>query len=104
MKSRIGSMILFVGVVVIGVFTIKHFWKASANDAPPMPATSGEIGPTGTLQLTSEKTAAAGIRVVPVSKRALKLTRAVPGRIQYDDTRHVAVKAATAGALEYMRI
>ncbi len=53
----------------------------------------------GVVQLPAEKVAAAGIHSETVGQRPLRMTRTVPGRIQYDDTRHIAVKAATAGTL-----
>ena len=99
MKSRIGSILLFLCVVAIGGYTLHHFWKSGAVEEPEQTASPQGGGPTGTLQLPAEKIAAAGIRTVPITKRAMKQTRTVPGHIQYDDTRHVAVKAATAGAL-----
>lgn len=99
MKSRMWSIALFVGVAVSGAVAFQLLGKGGAPEvSTPAPAAE-EAGHTGTLHLPAEKIAAAGIHTSPVAKRSLKLTRTVPGRIQYDDTRHISVKAATEGAL-----
>ncbi len=99
MKSRIASSLLFVCVVVVGLLTVQHFWKR--DRAPESSQANSPEGSrtSGTLQLPPEKIAAAGIHTVAISKKSMQLTRTVPGHVRYDDTRHVAVKAATAGAL-----
>ena len=100
MKSRIWSVLLFLCVVAVGFGTVGYFWTHSGDEEPPLNTSPAEDSlPPGSVRLPAEKIAEAGIHTVPVGKKSLKLTRTVPGRIQYDDTRHIAVKAATAGAL-----
>jgi len=52
-----------------------------------------------TVLLPPEKATVARIETQPAERRALGRTISVPGRIQYDDTRHIQVRAATAGVL-----
>lgn len=100
MKSRIWSVLLFLGVVTLGIFSVGYFWTHPGDEVAQLDNEPTKVAlPAGSIQLPAEKIAAAGIHAVPVGQRPLRLTRTVPGRIQYDDTRHIAVKAATAGAL-----
>lgn len=105
MKSRIWSALLFTCVLLIGSATLWHFWRAkSAPSAEASVAKPAEESPQGTVELSAEKIAVVGIHTVPVEKRSLRSTRSVPGRIQYDDTRHVALKAATTGSLTEVKV
>ncbi|MFN9826640.1 MAG: efflux RND transporter periplasmic adaptor subunit [Planctomyces sp.] len=49
------------------------------------------------VRLTPEKTAAAGFSMATAVSQSLQHEHLVPGRIQYDDRRHVVVRSATAG-------
>jgi len=105
MKSRLWSTLLFVSVLAIGMASVWYFWNSKATSpAEAAVATPGETGPTGMVELTAEKITAAAIQASPIQKHPIRLTRTVPGRIQYDDTRHISVKAATAGALIEVRV
>ena len=99
MKSRLWSIAIFGFVVLIGAATVQYFGKRGTPEVSALEDAAEVAGHIGVVQLPTEKIAAAGIHTVSVEKRSLKLTRTVPGRIQYDDTRHISVKAATAGAL-----
>lgn len=72
---------------------------AQSNAAPgDQPARDTEEKRT-TVLLPPEKAAVARIETKPAERRPLGRTITVPGRIQYDDTRHIQVRAATAGVL-----
>ena len=98
MKARLGSALLFVCVLVIGGWAIYSISTLPPAAVPEAQATAAPLE-AGVVQLPVEKVEAAGIHSVTVGSRPLRMTRTVPGRIQYDDTRHIAVKAATAGTL-----
>jgi cobalt-zinc-cadmium efflux system membrane fusion protein len=51
------------------------------------------------VELTSARLAAAGLRLAPVERRRLQAVRRVPGRIQYDESSHIAVRAPAEGVL-----
>lgn len=104
MKARLGSALLFLSVLAIGGWTVHYFWKSSTPVELEASAGAAEPTATGIIDLPPEKSQAAGIHSTTVEKRALRLTRTVPGRIQYDDTRHIAVKAATAGSLIEVKV
>ena len=105
MKSRIWSALLFLCVLLIGSAAVWHFWNAkSAPSAEAAVASTAEETPLGIVELSPEKIEAAGIHAVPVEKHSIRLTRTVPGRIQYDDTRHVSLKAATTGSLTEVKV
>lgn len=98
MKARLGSALVFLAVLVIGGWAI---YTISNQPAAALPEAEASAAPleAGVVQLPIEKVEAAGIHSLTVGSRPLRMTRTVPGRIQYDDTRHIAVKAATAGTL-----
>lgn len=105
MKSRIWSALLFIVMFIVGSAAVWHFWTAkSVPSAEASVAAAEEPKATGEVQMTPEKMEAAGIHAVPVQKQSVRLTRSVPGRIQYDDTRHVSLKAATTGALIEVKV
>lgn len=65
------------------------------NAAPP----SAETGRPNFVTLSDEKLAIAGIEVAEVTQRELNPHRMVPGRIDYDATRHVEIKAPFDGLI-----
>lgn len=61
---------------------------------------SEESGPElGVVELTPEKLAVMTLKRVPVETKEVRPTSEVPGRIRYDDRRHIEVSAATDGVL-----
>lgn len=54
--------------------------------------------------LSPEKQRAAGIRLAEVVEQSLQALATVPGRVQYDDSRHIAIKVSTAGILKEIRV
>jgi len=60
--------------------------------------------PRSRVSLTELKWAAAQIVVAPIERRTLQPTRTVPGRIDYNGTRHVAVKSPFDGVVRKMAV
>ena len=58
----------------------------------------------GQVHLPHEKLLAAGIETTPAQRRPMRPYRTVPGRIQYDNRRHVDVKAAAAGSISGIEV
>ena len=56
------------------------------------------------VSLTDAKWRAARIVVAPVERRTLQPTRTVPGRIDYNATRHVVVKSPVEGLVRQMSV
>lgn len=98
---------LVCGVVVIagGVWFAWSRGFAASGAAASVAVTSPVDGGTEAeaqvqlrqVQLTPEKTAAAGFAMATAVSQPLQHDHQVPGRIQYDDRRHVVVRSATAG-------
>ncbi|QDS97173.1 efflux RND transporter periplasmic adaptor subunit [Adhaeretor mobilis] len=63
------------------------------------PEESSLVEPTSIVRLSEAKQQVAAIQVKRVERGDLSLTRMLPARFAYDDTRHVAVRAATDGVL-----
>lgn len=60
--------------------------------------------PKSHVSLTEAKWVAARIVIAPVERRKLQPTRTVPGRIDYNGTRHVAVKSPVDGLVRKMAV
>ncbi|MEZ6065805.1 MAG: efflux RND transporter periplasmic adaptor subunit [Planctomycetaceae bacterium] len=56
------------------------------------------------LAMTREKLSVLDLRVQPVERRTLQQVVTAPGRLAYDDRRHVEVKSATSGVLVDIRV
>ena len=103
MKSRI----IIALVVVLSVIGIGFFWEslpfssdqsqitetiASENTNEP------EARPAEVL-LSEEKLKAIRFTLAEVKRQKINQVRIVPGRLQYDDRKHIAIKAPTEGVL-----
>lgn len=91
------------GLALAAVVGLGAGWKLGRGGSPvvaPQPAGPGEPeGPSPSITLPEAKTQAAQIETTPAARRAMRDARWVPGRVQYDDTRHVELKAGTDGVL-----
>ena len=93
-------------VTVAGtLFLMGKFWPSSAEAES---ATTADLAPlpraSAVIRLSESKLAVAGITTVTVSRQTLPLTRTLPARFDYDDTLHVAVRAATDGVLDKVMV
>lgn len=70
----------------------------NASQAATDPAAPSEAGGDH-VELSGSKLAAAHLEIEPVALHTLRRTSVVPGRLQYDDLRHVELKSATDGIL-----
>jgi cobalt-zinc-cadmium efflux system membrane fusion protein len=98
--------ITVVGFVLLlgGVWAVSTWWKGewrgpgSSEEAEAVMAGAG-AEPTR-VRLTDLKRTAAGIQVAPAARRDFQRMHLVAGRLQYDDTRHVEIKAAADGTIQ----
>lgn len=72
-----------------------------ARESEESPAVTGN---GGRVSLSERKLAALSIRSEPAAPRALQPIHRVPGRVQYNETRHVAIRAAANGILVQIRV
>lgn len=91
--------VLLLAVSVWGSLT--GFWRGPRDPADSTPAESAEHMPDGSLvELPPGKLAKANIRMVLAETRPLQEWRTIPGRFQYNQTRHIALRAPTDGTLQ----
>lgn len=81
--------------------------RPPSSDEASTPRTKGDSAAPEqgvVVVLPPEKRDLAHIETQKVERHPLGKSIVVPGRLQYDDTRHVVVKAATAGVLVEVRV
>jgi cobalt-zinc-cadmium efflux system membrane fusion protein len=87
---------LAAAVVVPLIGTLRA--TAQSTEAPVAPAAPQRV------VLAAEKLAHADIQIEPAQRRTLQQLRTAPGRLRYDDRRHVEVKTAAAGIVAEIRV
>ena len=92
------SLLLLAGFGLVGLQVWKAFQPKKGNEA------AEATGPRDHVTLTAEKFAAAQIAVTLPSRRELQSRRIVPGRIEYDATRHVEVKSPFDGLIRRIEV
>ena len=106
MKRRWLTIIVVLGVGAASVAAYQASRSAHRGGPPESDAArdASPSEPKSRVSLTEAKWAAAGIVVAPVERRTLQPTRTVPGRIDYNGTRHVAVKSPVDGLVRKMAV
>ncbi len=77
-------------------------WNSFRRQAEVAPAE--QAGPRDHVTLSDEKFAAAEIKVALPSRRELQSVRTVPGRVEYNATRHVEVKSPFDGLIRRIEV
>lgn len=104
MKSRV-LIILIVFVLTIGIWYFREQTPDTSNTDQSLPAAANDIQEsTNEVALSEEKLKNMRLTVAPVKRQQLTQVRIVPGRLQYDDRKHVEVKAPTDGVLINIRV
>lgn len=107
MRWRPALLVLVVAVsATAGWFTLRRATaKQHAEPVPRAPAVSTSVEPEKQrVLLSAAKLGAAEIQTQVVAKHDVPDHRVVPGRLQYDDRRHVAVRVVTAGIVMDVRV
>ena len=102
-RKRIASMI-FAAVVIVamaGIMMRNHFVAHGNSGSLP---SNEAVEERDHVELTEEKYEAAEIKVASVGRRTLQPHRIVPGRIEYNATRHVEVKAPFDGLIRKVEV
>lgn len=108
MKSRVITIL----VILVLIAGMGYYWKqnqtTSVTDqsAPPAEtpaAVSTEERPSE-VDLSEDKLKNMQLTVAPVKRQPLSQMRMVPGRLQYDDRKHVSIKAPADGVLVEVRV
>lgn len=106
MRHRWLMILLALGVGAASVVAYQASRSAQHGAHPESDVERGGASPESKnrVGLTEAKWAAAGIVVAPVERHSLQPIRTVPGRIDYNGTRHVAVKSPVDGLVRKMAV
>jgi len=103
MWSKALTVCVGLGVIAGGLWGVYQLWPRSGESAAAGEAADGELAAAasepGRLRLPADKIAAAGVQSQPATARAIGEMATVPGRVRYDDRRHVEVRAAADGVV-----
>ncbi|QEG33294.1 efflux RND transporter periplasmic adaptor subunit [Bythopirellula goksoeyrii] len=97
-RTRLTSALFALSAVLITTWLLQQYWPASTENETSEVVAPAEAIPF--VRMPQEKRLAAGIKTQTVKRGDLPLVRTLPARLAYDDTRHVAVRAATDGVIE----
>ncbi len=117
MKVRIALAVAAILVVSTAAVTLPH-WLAPPQLRTPQAADGAddkadekaakkgdaESAESTTVTLDEQKLASLELRVEPATVQPLQVLHVVPGRIRYDDTHHVEIRAAANGILTDVRV
>lgn len=108
MKSRVLVGMLVVASATAAVIGWQHYFprtNAVSTEVVAEPSKAAEGDETvSSVQLTPDKLRATSIQLAAVEKTQLRPENKVPGRLKYDDRRHVEVRSATGGIVTAVRV
>ena len=81
-----------------GLWSVWHFLMESAANVEVAAAEATEVVRTE-VELSDTKRSWAGVKIGRVEQRVLQATAIVPGRVTYDESKHVQLRSATAGTV-----
>ena len=104
MKQRLVSIAIFLSVCLVaagGYYARQILWP---HNPPASGQSEGHERVVDQVNLTETKLAEARIELQGPQRRRLQPVRTVPGRIEYNATRHVAVKSPTEGLVQKVAV
>ena len=108
MKSRVLPGILVLAVLSAAGYSGRHYFSVSDSINVDHSADLAEVEPDAqsppTVTLPAEKLKEAGIQFTNVASTQMRLQSNVPGRLRYDDRRHIEVRSATPGIITAVRV
>ncbi len=112
MKSRVllGVLVSIIASLAIAAYARRYFLSVDndvqASDGTAVDPEADVEGTmnSGSVHLPPDKLQAAGVVFSDVTKTQLHPENKVPGRLRYDDRRHVEVRSATAGVITVVRV
>ncbi|HEV8003638.1 MAG TPA: efflux RND transporter periplasmic adaptor subunit [Planctomycetaceae bacterium] len=103
MKVRIAIAVIAVVVLLTAAMTLPH-WQFSRSSESAESEGDAEQAEGGQITLDEQKLASLDLRVERAALQPLQMRHVVPGRIRYDDTHHVEIRAAANGILIQVRV
>ncbi len=108
MKSRVFIAVLVVVSITAAFFGWQQYFPMAdsvANEIVTDSSDATEHAETdSSVQLTPDKLRAASIQLAAVERTQLRPENKVPGRLKYDDRRHVEIRSATGGIITAVRV
>jgi len=98
------STIATTSIILLALFLLVWYWPRPSHTGHAEAATEPSGGKPPGLVLTPVRMEAAGIKVESADIRSLQAERTVPGRIQYDDARHIELRLPTEGVIRELRV
>ena len=103
MKSRVLIGILVLTVAAVAVYSGRRYFSVAGSfGIDQSPEATADVATTSdpkSVKLPPDKLKAAGITLTKVVTTLLRPESDVPGRLKYDDRRHVEVRTATPGII-----
>ncbi len=90
---------LFAALMLLMAAMTFPIWPQTHSSEGAEHEDEAERAENGLVTLDEQKLASLDLRVEPAAMRPLQLSHIVPGRIRYDDTKHVDIRAAANGTL-----
>ena len=108
MKSRILIGAVVLTVAAVAAYGRRHYFLSAELPGVDHTAAMSEdvtaVSGSTVIRLPPGKLKAAGVTLAKVVKAQLRPENRVPGRLQYDDRRHVEVRSATPGIITAVRV
>jgi cobalt-zinc-cadmium efflux system membrane fusion protein len=104
MLKRLPTLLFGSAVCLGAVWSVWTLWLGTADSEAVEAAAAMSAGEPARVSLPAAKLEAIDLHVEPVTRRTLQTTVTAPGRLQYDDRRHVEIKSATEGVLVDIRV
>ncbi|HET6323752.1 MAG TPA: hypothetical protein VFG04_03550, partial [Planctomycetaceae bacterium] len=91
-------------ILLTAAMTFPIWPQASRTSENADRAGEPEPAESGLVTLDEQKLASLDLRVEPAALRPLQMLHIVPGRIRYNDTKHVDIRAAANGTLVQVQV
>jgi membrane fusion protein, heavy metal efflux system len=104
MKIRISIAALVVLVLLTAATTLPRWLQGPGAAKDSENDREAETAENRTVTLDEQKLASLELRIEPAEMQPLQVSHVVPGRLRYDDTRRVDIRAAADGILIQLRV
>src|SRR5690606_17602203 len=99
-RNRLAAIVVGLGVLLVAAFVWKLNGTMTANGSPEPEADEPRVR----VQLGEAKRTAAGIQSETCRVRELQSLRVVSGRVTYDESLHVMVRAPVDAVVQEVRV
>ena len=105
MKLKLAIVLITALVLISAALSVPHWLQASRTAASSEETEDhADESVPGTVTIDEQKLASLELRVEPAQVQPLQVYDVVPGRLRYDETRHVDIRAAANGILVQVRV